>query len=54
LDDRRVMGVDEQAILREAQQLAEQLSTTAGTRARVAGRWTRPRSTAPVGAAVQA
>jgi 5-methylthioadenosine/S-adenosylhomocysteine deaminase len=54
LDDRRVVGVDEQAILREAQQLAEQLSTTAGTRARVAGRWTRPRSAAPIGAAVQA
>jgi 5-methylthioadenosine/S-adenosylhomocysteine deaminase len=36
LDDRRIVGVDEDAILREAQTLAEQLSELAGTRRRVA------------------
>jgi 5-methylthioadenosine/S-adenosylhomocysteine deaminase len=43
LDDRRIIGVDEQAILREAQSLAEQLSERAGTRRRLAGRWTQRR-----------
>jgi len=44
LDDRRIVGVDESAILREAQSLAEQLSEVAGTRSRLEGRWTRQRS----------
>jgi 5-methylthioadenosine/S-adenosylhomocysteine deaminase len=44
LDDRRIVGVDESAILREAQLLAEQLSEVAGTRSRLEGRWTRQRS----------
>jgi 5-methylthioadenosine/S-adenosylhomocysteine deaminase len=48
LDDGRIMGVDETAILREAQTLAEQLADAAGTRARLDGRWTRRRSTASV------
>jgi 5-methylthioadenosine/S-adenosylhomocysteine deaminase len=47
LDDRRIAGVDEEAILREAQTLAEELSHMAGTRARLEGRWARTRSTAP-------
>jgi 5-methylthioadenosine/S-adenosylhomocysteine deaminase len=46
LDDRRVVGVDEEAVLLEAQMLAEQLSELAGTRARVAGRWMRQRRAA--------
>jgi 5-methylthioadenosine/S-adenosylhomocysteine deaminase len=44
LDDGRIVGIDEHAILREAQTLAEQLSELAGTRSRLEGRWTRPRS----------
>jgi 5-methylthioadenosine/S-adenosylhomocysteine deaminase len=48
LDDRRIVGVDEDAILREAQTLAEQLAEQAGTRARLAGRWTRKRTAAGV------
>jgi hypothetical protein len=47
LDDRRIVGLDEAAILREAQSLAEQLSERAGTRARLKGRWTRRRTEAP-------
>ncbi|HTD76413.1 MAG TPA: amidohydrolase family protein, partial [Chloroflexota bacterium] len=47
LDDRRIVGLDEAAILREAQSLAEQLSELAGTRARLKGRWTRRRTEAP-------
>ena len=43
LDDRRIVGVDEDAILHEAQTLAEQLSELAGTRARLEGRWERKR-----------
>jgi 5-methylthioadenosine/S-adenosylhomocysteine deaminase len=38
LDDRRIVGVDEDAVLREAQSLAEQLSTVAGTRQRLKAR----------------
>ncbi len=45
LDDRRIVGVDEDSILREAQTLAEQLAQAAGTRQRLAGRWTRQRAT---------
>jgi 5-methylthioadenosine/S-adenosylhomocysteine deaminase len=45
LDERRVVGLDEAAILREAQTLAEQLAQVAGTRQRLAGRWTRQRAT---------
>jgi 5-methylthioadenosine/S-adenosylhomocysteine deaminase len=48
LDDRRIVGVDEAAILREAQSLAEQLSELAGTRARLDGRWLQPRTSAKV------
>jgi 5-methylthioadenosine/S-adenosylhomocysteine deaminase len=48
LDDRRIVGVDEDAILREAQTLAEQLSELAGTRSRLQGRWTRRRTSAAV------
>ncbi|MDQ6672555.1 MAG: amidohydrolase [Chloroflexota bacterium] len=44
LDDRRIVGVDEGAILHEAQSLAEELSVLAGTRARLHGRWSRARS----------
>jgi 5-methylthioadenosine/S-adenosylhomocysteine deaminase len=44
LDDRRIVGVDEDAILREAQALAEELSELAGTRSRLDGRWGRQRS----------
>jgi 5-methylthioadenosine/S-adenosylhomocysteine deaminase len=44
LDDGRIVGVDEDAILREAQSLAEQLATTAGTRERLEGRWAKRRS----------
>jgi 5-methylthioadenosine/S-adenosylhomocysteine deaminase len=46
LDNRRIVGVDESAVLREAQALAEQLSQAAGTRARLQGRWTRRRTEA--------
>jgi 5-methylthioadenosine/S-adenosylhomocysteine deaminase len=49
LDDRRIVGVDEQAILREAQSLAEQLSEIAGTRARLGGRWQKQRTSSPAG-----
>jgi 5-methylthioadenosine/S-adenosylhomocysteine deaminase len=45
LDDGRIVGVDETAVLREAQTLAEQLAQVAGTRRRLAGRWTRQRAT---------
>jgi len=48
LDNRRIVGVDEDAILHEAQALAEQLSELAGTRARVHGRWARQRTVAAV------
>ena len=51
LDDRRIVGVAEESILREAQTLAEELSVTAGTREQLAGRWSRAR-TAPSGAVV--
>jgi 5-methylthioadenosine/S-adenosylhomocysteine deaminase len=44
LDDRRIVGVDEDAILNEAQSLAEQLSVQAGTRGRLEERWARQRS----------
>jgi 5-methylthioadenosine/S-adenosylhomocysteine deaminase len=44
LDDRRIVGVDEEAILREAQTLAEQLAEVAGTRRRLGGRWRRQRT----------
>jgi 5-methylthioadenosine/S-adenosylhomocysteine deaminase len=43
LDDRRIVGVDEDAILKEAQMLSLQLSELAGTRARLDGRWARQR-----------
>ena len=51
LDNRRIVGVDEDAILREAQTLAEQLADVAGTRRRLEGRWMRQR-TSPTGAPV--
>jgi 5-methylthioadenosine/S-adenosylhomocysteine deaminase len=44
LDDRRIVGVDEDAILREAQALAEQLSERAGTRRALEARWSRQRA----------
>jgi 5-methylthioadenosine/S-adenosylhomocysteine deaminase len=44
LDDGRIVGLDENAILEEAQTVAEQLSITAGTRARLDGRWMRRRA----------
>ncbi len=50
LDDRRIVGVNEDAVLREAQSLAEQLSEIAGTRARLGGRWTKQRSQLPTAA----
>jgi 5-methylthioadenosine/S-adenosylhomocysteine deaminase len=53
LDDRRIVGVDENAVLREAQTLAERLSEVAGTRRRLADRWGRPRATV-TGALVRA
>jgi len=46
LDNRRIVGVDEDAILHEAQALAEELSALAGTRTRLDGRWSRGRTTA--------
>jgi 5-methylthioadenosine/S-adenosylhomocysteine deaminase len=48
LDDRRIVGVDEAAILHEAQALAEQLAELAGTRARLEGRWEQQRSLSEV------
>jgi 5-methylthioadenosine/S-adenosylhomocysteine deaminase len=48
LEDGRIVGVDENAILREAQTLAEELSITAGTRSRIGGRWMRQRTTPAV------
>jgi 5-methylthioadenosine/S-adenosylhomocysteine deaminase len=48
LDDRRIAFVDEAAILREAQTLAEELAERAGTRARLEGRWLQPRTPAQV------
>ncbi len=48
LDNRRIVGVDEDAILREAQTVAEQLSELAGTRNRLEGRWARARTAAAV------
>jgi 5-methylthioadenosine/S-adenosylhomocysteine deaminase len=44
LDKRRIVGVDEDAILREAQSVAEQLSELAGTRRGLEERWARQRS----------
>jgi 5-methylthioadenosine/S-adenosylhomocysteine deaminase len=46
LDDRRIVGVDEAAILREAQSLASQLAEIAGTRQRLEGRWAKRRDAA--------
>ncbi len=46
LDDFRVVGVDEAAILAEAQTVAEELAHLAGTRARLEGRWARRRTAA--------
>jgi 5-methylthioadenosine/S-adenosylhomocysteine deaminase len=46
LDNRRIVGVDEDAILHEAQALAEELAELAGTRTRLAGRWVRGRTAA--------
>jgi 5-methylthioadenosine/S-adenosylhomocysteine deaminase len=45
LDDGRIAGVDERAILGEAQTLAEDLSEIAGTRERLNGRWSPQRTT---------
>jgi 5-methylthioadenosine/S-adenosylhomocysteine deaminase len=44
LENRRITGMDEDAILREAQAVAEELAQVAGTRQRLAGRWTRQRA----------
>ena len=44
LDEGKIVGVDEKAILREAQSLAEKLADVAGTRRRLSGRWTKQRS----------
>jgi 5-methylthioadenosine/S-adenosylhomocysteine deaminase len=44
LDNGRILGVDEQAILFEAQALADQLADLAGTRQRIEGRWARSRT----------
>jgi 5-methylthioadenosine/S-adenosylhomocysteine deaminase len=46
LEDFRILGVDELAILNEAQALAEELAELAGTRARLEGRWARTRTPA--------
>ncbi|MDQ3809238.1 MAG: amidohydrolase family protein, partial [Chloroflexota bacterium] len=46
LEDFRLVGLDESAILDEAQALAEELSTLAGTRARLEERWARGRTPA--------
>ena len=48
LDEGRIMGVDEGAILTEAQTLAEELSVRAGTRARLEERWRAARQTSTV------
>ena len=41
LDDGRITGVDERAILVEAQTLADELARLAGTRVRIDARWQR-------------
>jgi 5-methylthioadenosine/S-adenosylhomocysteine deaminase len=41
LDDGHITGVDEKAVLTEAQALALELSELAGTRSRLEGRWSR-------------
>src|SRR6185503_15409319 len=46
LDDYRIVGIDEAAILSEAQAVAEELAHLAGTRARLDGRWARERTPA--------
>ncbi|HEY3060960.1 MAG TPA: amidohydrolase [Chloroflexota bacterium] len=46
LDDFRIVGVDETAILAEAQAAADELAQLAGTRARLEGRWARGRTAA--------
>lgn len=46
LDDYRVVGVDEAAILGEAQSVAEELAAQAGTRGRLDGRWAQRRTPA--------
>jgi 5-methylthioadenosine/S-adenosylhomocysteine deaminase len=43
LDNGQITGVDERALLEEAQRLAEQLSERAGTRRLLDGRWNRAR-----------
>src|SRR5438105_9957874 len=43
LDDRHVVGVNEDAILRESQTLAEQLAANAGTRPRLSERCSKRR-----------
>jgi len=48
LHDGQILGVDEDAVLHEAQTLADELAQLAGTRARLQGRWERTRS--PTGA----
>ena len=52
LDGRHVVGVNEDAILREAQRLAEQLAEVAGTRPRISDRWSKRRTSAPAAAIV--
>jgi 5-methylthioadenosine/S-adenosylhomocysteine deaminase len=47
LDDGRITGVDEQAILAEAQTLAEYLADRAGTRQQLMARWQRVTEVAP-------
>jgi 5-methylthioadenosine/S-adenosylhomocysteine deaminase len=44
LEDGRITGLDEAALLAEAQALAEELAERAGTRARLTGRWLRRRA----------
>jgi 5-methylthioadenosine/S-adenosylhomocysteine deaminase len=44
LEDGRITGLDEAALLAEAQSVAEDLAQRAGTRARLAGRWARRRA----------
>ena len=48
LDEGRITGVDEAAVLAEAQTLAEELSVRAGTRARLEERWRAARQTSTV------
>jgi 5-methylthioadenosine/S-adenosylhomocysteine deaminase len=48
LDNGRIVSIDEDAILDEAQRLAEQLSELAGTRIRLEGRWAQQRTAAAV------